>query len=178
MQLPQPLQTNGCQRIALLTVAKWLAFPGLPVLGWVSIHRVLPLVLWCVVCVGLFFALRAWEDSRRRQFIREARMPNFPGAKLRLKYPQLSTGDADLVLRGLRRTWYWTCKEESINPRTPGRHPLLFALDKKFAVPGGFSYVPDCRDIDRASGSGDYCGTSFGSSGGDSGGCGGGCGGN
>lgn len=63
---------------------------------------------------------------------------------------------------GLRRTWYWACKKESINPRTPSRLPLLFALDKKFAIAGGFSYVPDCSDIDRKSGSGDHCGTSFG----------------
>ena len=67
---------------------------------------------------------------------------------------------------GLRRTWYWACMEESINPRKPRRLPLLFALDKKFAIPGGFTYVPDCRDIDRQSGSGAYCGTSFGEGGG------------
>ena len=103
---------------------------------------------------------------------------------------------------GLRRTWYWACKEESINPRQPSRLPLLFALDKKFAIAGGFSYVPDCRDIQRQAGSDAYCGTSFGEGGdgcaagdaggfggcessggdggdggGDGGGCGGGCGG-
>lgn len=104
---------------------------------------------------------------------------------------------------GLRRAWYWACKEESINPRQPARLPLLFALDKKFAIAGGFSYVPDCRDINRQAGSDAYCGTSFsdgdggasgdadgfggcestgsdgsaGDGGGDSGGCGGGCGG-
>ena len=96
---------------------------------------------------------------------------------------------------GLRRTWYWACKEESINPRQPSRLPLLFALDKKFDIPGGYSYVPDCRDIDRQSGSDVYCGSSFGggdgssaegaadsfggseSSGGDGDGGGGGCGG-
>ena len=65
---------------------------------------------------------------------------------------------------GLRRTWYWACMEESINPRKPRRLPLLFALDKKFAIPGGFSYVPDCRDINRQSSSGAYCGTDFGGS--------------
>ena len=222
-------QINGRQRIALLSVAKWMAFPVMPALGAIAIHRAGPLALWCLVCVGLFFALQAWEDSRRRQFIREARFPGFLVTKLRQTYPQLSAGDADLVLRGLRqffmahlrskrqfvampsqvadeawhafilhthayeswchaafgkllhhtpaevlgrdpkrndglrRTWYWACKEESIDPRNPKRLPLLFALDKKFAIPGGFSYVPDCRDIDRASGSGDYCGTSFGS---------------
>jgi len=71
---------------------------------------------------------------------------------------------------GLRRTWYWACKEESINPRQPSRLPLLFALDKKFAIPGGFTYVPDCKDIDRKSDSGAYCGTSFGEGGGGDGG--------
>lgn len=63
---------------------------------------------------------------------------------------------------GLRRTWYWACKEESIDPRQPSRLPLLFALDSKFSIPGGYSYVPDCRDIQRQSSSGTYCGTSFG----------------
>lgn len=67
---------------------------------------------------------------------------------------------------GLRRVWYWTCKEESINPRCPSRLPLLFALDAKLKIPGGFHYQPDCRDIGQRSdaggdGSGSYCGTSF-----------------
>ncbi|HSV55348.1 MAG TPA: hypothetical protein VLJ57_24710 [Burkholderiaceae bacterium] len=65
---------------------------------------------------------------------------------------------------GLRRSWYWACKEESIDPRKPARLPLLFALDRKFAIPGGFSYVPDCSAINRAGSSGDHCGTSFGES--------------
>ena len=98
---------------------------------------------------------------------------------------------------GLRRAWYWACKEESIDPRTPARLPLLFALDAKFAVEGGFRYVPDCRAIDAQAASGTHCGSSFGDSGGGSGdaggfggsesgggdsgdggsGCGGGCGG-
>ncbi len=67
---------------------------------------------------------------------------------------------------GLRRSWYWACMEESIDPRKPARLPLLFALDKKFAVPGGFDYVPDCHGIDRQSGRDLYCGTSFGEGGG------------
>ncbi len=67
---------------------------------------------------------------------------------------------------GLRRAWYWACKEESIDPKAPSRLPLLFALDTKFAIPGGFHYVPDCSDIARKSdaggtGSDVYCGTSF-----------------
>jgi len=70
---------------------------------------------------------------------------------------------------GLRRSWYWACKEESIDPRQPSRLPLLFALDAKFGIEGGFRYVPDCGMIDRQDGAGVYCGTSFGDS--SSGGC-------
>ncbi len=67
---------------------------------------------------------------------------------------------------GLRRAWYWTCKDEAIDPKKPSRLPLLFALDAKLAIAGGFSYLPDCKDIalkSAAGGSGGeiYCGTSF-----------------
>ncbi|MDP3227462.1 MAG: hypothetical protein Q8N13_05745 [Acidovorax sp.] len=102
---------------------------------------------------------------------------------------------------GLRRAWYWACKEESIDPKAPSRLPLLFALDAKFAISGGFTYVPDCSLLDRqrdgggCGGGGTHCGTSFsdgshsgssgdfggadsadggGGGGGDGGGCGGG----
>ena len=76
---------------------------------------------------------------------------------------------------GLRRAWFWACKDESINPRSPTRLPLLFALDAKCGIEGGFTYVPDCKDIARKSdangdGSFSYCATDFsdGSSSGDS----------
>jgi len=76
---------------------------------------------------------------------------------------------------GLRRAWFWACKDESINPRNPTRLPLLFALDAKCGIEGGFTYVPDCKDIDRKSdangdGGASYCATDFsdGSSSGDS----------
>lgn len=65
---------------------------------------------------------------------------------------------------GLRRSWYWACKEESIDPRNPARLPLLFALDVKFAIAGGYHYVPDCRAVDRHTGSDAHCGSSFGDS--------------
>jgi hypothetical protein len=90
---------------------------------------------------------------------------------------------------GLRRAWYWSCKEEAIDPRKPSRLPLLFALDSSLAIAGGFAYVPDCSLLGADRGS-THCGTSFscgsscgsgdssssdGSScGGDGGGCGGG----
>lgn len=96
---------------------------------------------------------------------------------------------------GLRRTWFWACKEEGIRPGMPTRLPLLFALDVKLNIPNGFRYVPDCKVIEQQSGSDVYCGNELGGAsgcggggdgwsgdsgsdvGGDGGGCGGGCGG-
>lgn len=97
---------------------------------------------------------------------------------------------------GLRRIWWLTCREESIDPRKPLRLPLLFAIDKKLNITDGFVYVPDCRGIRRSDDTGSstpFCGGDFSSSdfdgstdgfgdwsnSGDSsdGGCGGGCGG-
>ena len=91
---------------------------------------------------------------------------------------------------GLRRVWWYACKEENINPRAPTRLPLLFALDAKLGISDGFFYKPDCS-MHRTHGV--QCGTDFSDSsidgstegfgapagsgcGGDAG-CGGGCGG-
>jgi len=252
------------RRIGWLAWLRWLAFPGVPLLAYAVHVRGLGLVVAGVAGVLLLVALNAWVQSLRRQFIREAPLPRYLGAKLVAQYPQLTARDAELVLRGLRqfflaynrsqhkfvgmpsrvvdaawhafilhtrgyatwcdtafgrllhhtpaevlgrdarrndglrRTWYWCCKEEGIDPRNPSRLPLLFALDTKFTIEGGYRYQPDCSDIDRQSSSGSYCGTSFGgdgggdgggapgdadgfggsdSGGGSDGGCGGGCGG-
>jgi hypothetical protein len=106
---------------------------------------------------------------------------------------------------GLRRTWWFSCLEENINPRKATRLPLLFSLDHKLKISNGFSYALDCAGFKREgeqNNSGNiYCGgdmssssfdgttdgygdtsSSFGGfsssdSGGDGGGCGGGCGG-
>jgi hypothetical protein len=79
---------------------------------------------------------------------------------------------------GLRRAWYWACKDEAIHPRLPTRLPLLFALDTKLAIASGFHYLPDCRGLFGArdgEGGAIQCGTSFGdgSASGDGGGFGG-----
>lgn len=70
---------------------------------------------------------------------------------------------------GLRRGWYWACKDEAIDPRNPSRLPLLFALDAKLAIPDGFRYVPDCGAPRRQGqgtdgGASGHCATSFGDS--------------
>ena len=233
--MPTVWKPTRTQAITLLQVGKWIAFPVLTLPGNVLLPGVLAKVLFMLVCLLLFVALGAWEQSLRRQFVRQAALPGFLAAKLREQYPQLSASDVDLVLRGLRqffmahlrsrrsfvampsavvdaawhafilhtrayevwcrsafgkllhhtpaealgrnprrndglrRTWYWACQEESINPRTPSRLPLLFALDKKFAIAGGFVYLPDCRDINRQADTGTHCGSAFSESGGASG---------
>jgi len=108
---------------------------------------------------------------------------------------------------GLRRTWWYCCLEENINPKRATRLPLLFSLDKKLNIANGYTYALNCQGVKREGAQSNsntvYCGgdissssfdgsmEGFGSSssvfgdatsdggggGGDSGGCGGGCGG-
>lgn len=66
---------------------------------------------------------------------------------------------------GLRRCWWYACREESIRPTAPTRLPLLFALDAKLNIPGGFRYLADCsgvrRDNAQAADGATYCGGDF-----------------
>jgi hypothetical protein len=67
---------------------------------------------------------------------------------------------------GLRRVWWYSCKEENINPRAATRLPLLFALDAKLSIADGFVYKPDCRKEERADAGGcgggaTHCGGDF-----------------
>ncbi len=66
---------------------------------------------------------------------------------------------------GLRRVWWHCCKDENIDPRNPTRLPLLFALDSKLNIAGGYRYVADCSGVRRDGGSGaPQCGGDFASS--------------
>lgn len=93
---------------------------------------------------------------------------------------------------GLRRAWWYACKDENIDPSQPTRLPLLFAIDAKLGIRDGFVYAPDCKDLRGPQGGGAdaiHCGgdfssssvdgstDGFGDSGGGDSGCGGGCGG-
>ena len=96
---------------------------------------------------------------------------------------------------GLRRAWFFACREEAIDPRRPTRLPLLFALDAKLGIAGGVVYSPRPRptgtvgksdagaeisygdDFADASFSGDADALGGADAGGDGGGDGGGCGG-
>nr|WP_175368848.1 hypothetical protein [Tardiphaga robiniae] len=63
---------------------------------------------------------------------------------------------------GLRRVWWYCCKYENIDPVNPTRLPLLFALDAKLKIPGGFVYHPQCEALRRdGSGGAAHCGGDF-----------------
>lgn len=73
---------------------------------------------------------------------------------------------------GIRRCWRYACLEENINPKSPTRLPLLFALDAKLGIAGGFVYALDCATLRNVDGT-VHCGADLSSCGGGSG-CGGG----
>jgi hypothetical protein len=56
---------------------------------------------------------------------------------------------------GLRRAWFFACKDEAIDPRKPTRLPLLFALDAKLGIEGGVVYSPLPRRLALQSGGDD-----------------------
>jgi hypothetical protein len=73
---------------------------------------------------------------------------------------KLGKGQTDDI--GLKRTWRYACLEENINPRTPSRLPLLFAIDAKLGIAEGFRYLPDCSKW-KPDGRGDvHCGANLG----------------
>jgi hypothetical protein len=65
---------------------------------------------------------------------------------------------------GLRRVWLQCCRLDGINPSNPTRLPLLFALDIKLNIPGGYHYHPDCAELRRKGDAGSQCGGDFSSS--------------
>jgi hypothetical protein len=75
--------------------------------------------------------------------------------------PAVALGEGQQNNSGLRRVWWYSCKEENINPAKPTRLPLLFALDSKLGVADGFVYTPDCSKVrDRQDGT-VHCGGDF-----------------
>ena len=82
--------------------------------------------------------------------------------------PAVALGTSKRGNEGLRRVWWHCCIEDNINPRRPSRLPLLFAIDSKLAIAGGFTYVADCEGVrragDKSDGSAVHCGGDFSSS--------------
>jgi hypothetical protein len=66
--------------------------------------------------------------------------------------PAVALGSVPRSNAGLRRCWWFCCRAENINPRSPTRLPLLFAIDNKLRIEGGFSYVPDCGPLRQPAG--------------------------
>lgn len=87
--------------------------------------------------------------------------------------PAVVLGSQATANQGLRRTWVYACRDETISPRTPTRLPLLFALDAKLNIANGFRYVPNCDGLrDKpgdANASSINCATDFGRRRGDGG---------
>jgi hypothetical protein len=82
--------------------------------------------------------------------------------------PAVVLGSDEMANEGLRRCWRYVCVQENINPRQPSRLPLLFAIDGKLKIVGGFRYVPDCESVrregrDQGSGTA-HCGSAVGNS--------------
>lgn len=82
--------------------------------------------------------------------------------------------------KGIKTAWRIACFRENIQPKSPHKLPLLFALDAKLNIPDGFNYALDCSKAGRHP----YCGSHIscgsgcaGSCSGDNSGCSSGCGG-
>jgi hypothetical protein len=84
--------------------------------------------------------------------------------------PAVVLGTEQQNNEGLRRCWYWCCREENINPQHPSRLPLLFALDTKLGIADGFAYAPDCKTLTTNQSGTPHCGADLGSGGGADGG--------
>jgi hypothetical protein len=78
--------------------------------------------------------------------------------------PAVALGDDRQNNSGLRRVWWYSCKEENINPARPTRLPLLFALDSKLGIADGFVYAPDCAKLRGRQEGTVHCGGDFSSS--------------
>lgn len=96
---------------------------------------------------------RNYEDFCRRAF-----------GRFMHHTPAVVLGKEQQGTVGLRRTWWFCCKEEHINPSSPTRLPLLFAIDTKLGIADGFRYVPDCKALREGGDGSTYCGGDFGSS--------------
>lgn len=84
--------------------------------------------------------------------------------------------------QGIKTAWKIACQRENINPHTPARLPLLFAIDQRLQIPNGFYYLTNCQMASGSSSDG-FCASHISSCGsadsddGCTGDCGGGCGG-
>jgi len=62
-----------------------------------------------------------------------------------------------LAGEGIRRAWRLACAKERINPKSPNRLPLIFAIDAMLNIPNGFIYTLDCQDRNSPTYGSGYC---------------------
>jgi len=70
---------------------------------------------------------------------------------------------------GIKRAWRLACHLENINPKSPSRVPMLFAIDAKLKIDDGFFYSKNCKDRNSPNYGNDFCATHIGCSSGCSG---------
>ncbi len=65
--------------------------------------------------------------------------------------------------RGIKNAWRLACEQAHINPKSPSRLPLLFAIDEEYAIPDGFRYALNCKytvqGAGKSSGDNVFCAT-------------------
>ena len=59
--------------------------------------------------------------------------------------------------QGIKRAWRLACAHERIDPKTPTRLPLLFAIDDLLDIENGFRYSLNCRDRTLPNSAAGYC---------------------
>lgn len=65
--------------------------------------------------------------------------------------------------QGIKNCWQVACKIKNIDPKNPKKLPLLFAIDKKLKIKGGFEYTLNCKKTHGAPNYGDrYCASHIG----------------
>ena len=71
--------------------------------------------------------------------------------------PTEAMSSPTLAQEGIKRAWRLACDKEGVDPATPEKLPLIFAIDAMLDIPDGFKYVLDCRDKNSPSYRDGYC---------------------
>ena len=58
---------------------------------------------------------------------------------------------------GIKRAWRLACAKEHIDPKTPAKLPLIFAIDGLLNIENGFKYSLNCRDKHSPNYGDGYC---------------------
>ena len=71
--------------------------------------------------------------------------------------PTTAMSSPTLAQESIKRAWRLACAHEGINPTTPARLPLLFAIDSLYGIEDGFKYSLDCKDKSSPNYGDGYC---------------------